>query len=104
MAKRIRCVDSKPIQQIEFVVQLKNLDDNDNAVDADGRQPLFLLPNSQKIKETRLKFSQGAVIVLSKMANYKGVKVKSRNNQLKKHQPAAEEKAGTTLGITKKKF
>ena len=89
MAKRIRCVDSKPIQQIEFVVQLKNLDDNDNAVDADGRQPLFVLPNSQKIKETRLKFSQGAVIVLSKMTNYKEVKVKSRNNQLKKR-PAIE--------------
>ena len=60
--------DSKAIQQIEFVGQSKDLDDNDNAVDVEGRQSMFVLMILEKItikrKEPRLKFSQGSVTVL----------------------------------------
>ena len=51
--------DPKAIQQIEFVGQLKN---PDNAIDA--KEFMFLLTISEKIKETRLKFSQESVTVL----------------------------------------
>ena len=55
--------DPKEIQQIEYVGQLKNLDDNNNAVDAHGKQSMFVLMILEKIKEARLKFSQGSVTV-----------------------------------------
>ena len=48
----------KAIKQIEFVGQLKNLGDGDNA------EPMFILIILEKIKDTRLKFSQGSVTVL----------------------------------------
>ena len=48
------------IQQIEFVGQLKNED----VINADGTQSMFLLTILEKIKETRIKFSQGSVRVL----------------------------------------
>ena len=48
----------------EFVGQLNKIDDNDDAVKADVRQSMFLLPILERIKETRLKFSQGSVTVL----------------------------------------
>ena len=51
--------DPKVIQQIEFVGQLKNPDD---AVVAN--ESMFVLTILEKIKETRLKFSQGSVTVL----------------------------------------
>ena len=50
----------KRIQQIEFVEQLKNT----NGVDADGTQSMTVLTTSEKIKETRLKLSQGNLTVL----------------------------------------
>ena len=50
----------KVIQQIEFVGQLKN-NDGENA---DGTQSMFVLKIFEKIKETRLKFSQGSIMVL----------------------------------------
>ena len=52
--------DPKVIQQIEFAGQLKN----DDGINADGRQSMFVLTILGKIKETRLIFSQGSVIVL----------------------------------------
>ena len=58
------CSDLKAIQQIECVGQLKKLDDNDNARDAGNDQFLFILAILEKIKETKLKFSQGSVTVL----------------------------------------
>ena len=67
--------DPKAIEQIEFVGQLKNLDDN-NAVDADGRQSMFVLKILGKVKETILKFSRGNVTVLQKMESYEEAKVK----------------------------
>ena len=57
--------DPKAIQQIEFVDRLKKLDTDDNATDAGGNdQSMFVLKVLEKIKETRLKFSQGSVTVL----------------------------------------
>ena len=57
--------DPKAIQQIEFVGQLKKLDPEDNATDAAcNDQSMFVLTILEKIKETRLKFSQGSVTVL----------------------------------------
>ena len=57
--------DPKAIQQIEFVRQLKNLDAEDNATDAvNNNKYMFVLAVLEKIKETRLKFSQGSITVL----------------------------------------
>ena len=42
----------KGIQQIEFVRQLKKLDDNNNATDAANDQSMFILTILEKIKET----------------------------------------------------
>ena len=46
--------DPKGIQQITFVGQLKNTD----SVNTDRTQSMFVLTILEKIKETRLKFSQ----------------------------------------------
>ena len=51
--------DPKAIKQIEFVGQLKN---SDNEIVAN--EFMFVLTILEKIKETRLKFSQGTVAVL----------------------------------------
>ena len=45
--------DTKAIQQIEFVGQLKKLDADGNATDAGANQSMFLLTILGKIKETR---------------------------------------------------
>ena len=50
--------DPKAVQLIEFVRQLKTLDHNGNATDAGGNQSMFVLTILEKIKETRLEFSQ----------------------------------------------
>ena len=47
-----------------FVGELKKLHDNNNAVDADGRQSMFALALQKNLKETRLKLPQGNVTVL----------------------------------------
>ena len=52
--------DPKAIQEIEFVWQLKNL----GRINANRTQSMFVLTILEKIKETRLKFSQGSVTVL----------------------------------------
>ena len=56
--------DPKAIQQVEFVGQLKKLGADGNATDAGNPQSMFVLVILEKIKETRLKFSQGSVTVL----------------------------------------
>ena len=56
--------DPKAIKKMEFLGQLKNLDDNDNAVDVDGRQSMFVSTILEKIKKIRLIFSQGNVTAL----------------------------------------
>ena len=63
--------DPKGIKQIEFVGQLKNED----VVNADGTKNLFTLTILEEIKETKMKFSQGSVTVLQKIANYQEARV-----------------------------
>ena len=48
------------LNKIEFVAQLKNV----GGINADGVQSMFVLTLLEKIKETRLKFSQGSVTIL----------------------------------------
>ena len=50
----------KTIQQIKFLGQLKNVDD----INADGTQSMSYLAILEKIKETRLKCTQGSITVL----------------------------------------
>ena len=60
-------VDPKAIEQIEFVEQLKELDANDNATDVGNNQSMLvltILEKKKKIKEMKLKLSQGSVTVL----------------------------------------
>ena len=58
-------VDPKAIEQIEFVEQLKELDANDNATDVGNNQSMLVLTIiEKKIKEVKLKLSQGSVTVL----------------------------------------
>ena len=65
---------------------------------------MFILTILEKIKETRLKFSQRSITVLQKMENYQEARVKVTNTQLNKLKPAAKNKTGTILRITKKNF
>ena len=46
----------------------------------------------EKIKETRLKFSQGSITALKKMANYDKTRVKLINSQLNKLKSVAKNK------------
>ena len=57
---------TRAIQQIELVRQLRNTDSEN----ADGTKTIFLLKILEKIKETRLTFSEGSVAVLKKMIDY----------------------------------
>ena len=65
---------------------------------------MFILTILEKIKETRLKFSQGRVTVLWKMANYQEAKVKLTNTQINKLKSAAKNITGRILRLTKKNF
>ena len=56
--------DPKVIQQIEFVGQLKKVDDNGTATDTSNGQSMFVLKNVGKFKKASLEFSQGSVTVL----------------------------------------
>ena len=53
--------DAKTIQQIEFVEELKKLDDDD---DNNGAESMFILTILEKVKETILSFSQGSLTAL----------------------------------------
>ena len=90
--------DPKAIQQIEFVGQLKKLDNtNTNA------ESMFFLTILEKIKEMRLKFPQGSESII-KMANYQEARVKLTNTQLNKLKSAAKNRTGTILRLNKKNF
>ena len=52
--------DPKAIQQMEHFEQLKNTDN----INVDVTQNMFILTILEKIKETRLTFSQGSVKIL----------------------------------------
>ena len=96
--------DLKCVHQIEFVGELKKLDGNGNATNAGNDQSMFVLTLLEKIKETRIRFSQGGVTVLQKMVNYEEARVNLTNTQLNKLKPAAKDKTGPALRITKKNF
>ena len=90
---------SKAIQQLRFDGQLKN---PSNEILAN--ESMFVLTTLEKIKGRRLKFSQGSVTVLEKMANYQEARVKVTITQLNKLKSAAKNKTGTILKIIKKNF
>ena len=92
--------DPKAIQQIEYVGQLNNV----NGVNANGAQSMFVLMIWEKIKETRVKFSQKSVTVLKTLAHYEEVRVKLTNVQLNKLKSKAKNKTGTILRMAKNNF
>ena len=65
---------------------------------------MFVLKILEWIKETRLKYSQGSVTLLQKMANYPETRVNLTNTQLNKLNSAATNKTGTILRLNKNKF
>ena len=65
---------------------------------------MFVLTVLEKIKETRLKFSQGSVTVLSKIKNYQEARSKLTNKQLNKLKATSKNKTETILTINKKNF
>ena len=65
---------------------------------------MFILTILETIKETRLKFSQGTVTLLQKMANYQEATFKLTNTQIKKLKSAAKNEVVTILRINKKIF
>ena len=89
----------KSIQQIEFVGQLKKVN---NAIN--NPESILILMILEKIKEKRLKFSQGSLTVWWKIANYQEATVKLTNTQLNRLKSAAVNKTGTILRLTKKNF
>ena len=65
---------------------------------------MFTLSILDKIKETRLKFSQGSVTVVWNMVNYQEARVKLTNTQLNKLKSAAKNKTETISRLNKKNF
>ena len=60
---------------------------------------------SEKIKETRLKFSQGSVTVYKRCCiNYQKERVKLTNTQLNKLKSAAKNKKGTIFWLNMTRF
>ena len=97
--------DLKEIQHIEFVKQLTKLDSNDNATDAAcNYQSMPVLTILEKIKKTRLKFSQGSITVSWKMVNYQKARTNLTSTQLSKLKSAAKNKTEAILRINKKKL
>ena len=75
--------DSRVLQEMKFLGQLKKLDANDNATDAGTDQNMFFLTILEKIKRTRLNISRGNSRVSWKMANYEEARVKLTKTQWK---------------------
>ena len=84
---------------MKFVGQLKN--PVDTIVDGKSMFALMIL---EKIKERRLNFSRGSIIVLWKMRSYEEARIKPVNIELNKLNSAAKSKIAKTSGITKKNF
>ena len=63
---------------------------------------MFILTILEKIKETRLNFSQGSVTGLLKMASYQEARLKLTNTQLNKLKSAAKNNTGPILNVNKK--
>ena len=56
--------DPNAVQEKEFVGQLNNLDDDNNAADVGDNQSMSVLIILEKIKQTRIKFSHESLTVL----------------------------------------
>ena len=65
---------------------------------------MFVSTALEKIKQTRLKFSQGSARVLSKTANQQETRVNLTNIQLNKLKAAAKNKTRTILRLNKNNF
>ena len=65
---------------------------------------MFVLIILEKIKEMRLKFSQGSITIINIMGNYQEARVKLSNTLLKKLKSSGKSKAGLILRLNKKKF
>ena len=65
---------------------------------------MFVLIILEKIKEMRLKFSQGSITIINIMGNYQEARVKLSNTLLKKLKSSGKSKAGLVLRLNKKKF
>ena len=94
--------DPKAIYQIEFIGQLKKLDDNYNATDPGNDESMLGLTILKKSK--RRKYSQGSVKVLQITANYQEARVKLTSTRLNKLKSAAKNKTGTMLRLNKKNY
>ena len=98
--------DPKSIQRIEFDGQLKKLEDHGNAKESGNDQSTFVLKILEKIKETRLKFSQGSIkrlkVTRLKFSQGSITRLKVTNTQLNKLKSAVNNKAGTILILNNK--
>ena len=79
--------DLKAIQQIEFVGQLKN---SDNEIVANGF--IFVLTILEKNQRNEIKIFSRKCNSIIKTTNYEGVRVKLPNTQLNKLKSAAKNK------------
>ena len=61
---------------------------------------MFILKILEKIKESRLKLSQGSATVLWKITSYQETRVKLTNTQLNKSKSVAKNETGITLKLT----
>ena len=87
--KEIRCrFKSNSTNRIRWTI--KKLNGYSNATNAGNDQSMFVLTILEKIKETRLKFSQGTVILLRKIPNSQEARVKLTKTQLNKLKSAAK--------------
>ena len=67
-------------------------------------QSMFTLTILEKIKETRLRLSEGSETVSSKMVNYQEVRVNLTNIQRNKLKSAAENNTRTIIRMTNRNF
>ena len=67
-------------------------------------QSMFTLTILEKIKETRLRLSEGSETVSSKMVNYQEVRVNLTNTQRNKLKSAAENNTRTIIRMTNRNF
>ena len=89
--------NSNAIQWKKTRWTIKKLCGSNNAVDGDSPKSWFVLTIFEKIKETRLKFSQKNVTIFKKMAIYEKVRVQLTNDQSERLYSIAKSKTGTTL-------
>ena len=67
-------------------------------------QSMFTLTILEKIKEARLRLSEGSETVSSKMVNYQEVRVNLTNTQRNKLKSAAENNTRTIIRMTNRNF